>query len=222
MKRNLMASVISFALVASASAQAPSMIKRGNVLFWSTTGGNRGIMKIASVDGLYFEVDQTNEANRAAGTVRLYGAIVDNGHRVVLINVGQWKEVWDGAVSRDEINGRLAAGPADFNFKITATNFAPAPSTAPFLPGRTMKWESDAMGGQRGTLRVTSVKGPMFFLEQINVKNPGAGATLLEGEIKDGTVYIYNRKWSETWVGTFGNGAVSGRINNRYTFRIFE
>ena len=41
-------------------------------------------------------------------------------------------------------------------------------------------------------------------------------------EVKDGTVYIYNRKWNETWVGAFTRGGVSGKINNRYSFKIWD
>ena len=222
MTRNLLSSLMAFALVATASAQAPSMIRRGNVLSWNTSNGQRGLLKIATVDGLYFEAEQTSETNRAAGMVRFYGAIVDNGHRVVLINPGQWKEVWEGTVGRDEITGKLAAGSADYSFRIMAgmPPMAAMASTEPFVTGRTLRWKSDA--GQEGTIYVASVKGSTFFLEQVNVRNAGAGITHLDGEIKDGKVFIYNRKWNETWTGFVEHGAVVGKINNHTGFRIFE
>jgi len=44
----------------------------------------------------------------------------------------------------------------------------------------------------------------------------------MEGEVKDGRIYIYNRKWDETWIGTFRHGSVIGKVNNRTEFRIFE
>ena len=224
MKLNPLFPVLSLALAASASAQAPALIARGNVLSWSSSSGNRGALRIAAVDGLYFEAEQTNESNRAAGVVRLYGAMVDNGHRMVLINTGQWKEVWEGTVFGNEITGRLSAGSADFTFRISAgaPPMPPMPLTAPFISGRTLRWTTEAAGGQNGTLYVASVQGPTFRLEQINAMNPGAGVTKLDGEIRDGRVFIYNRKWNETWIGTVDNGAVFGKVNNHTSFRIFE
>ena len=222
MTRNLIASLLAFALVASASAQEPWMIKRGNVLAWSTSNGQRGMLKIALVDGQYFEAEQTNESNRAAGMVRLYGAIVENGRKVVMINPGQWKEVWDGNVAGNEIEGRLATGSASFTFRLMAAA-QPAPVmafTAPFVSGRTLKWTTDA--GQGGTVFVAFVKGPTFLLEQVNARNPGAGVIKLDGEIKDGRVFIYNRKYNETWTGFVENGIVIGKINGHTGFRIFE
>jgi hypothetical protein len=94
--------------------------------------------------------------------------------------------------------------------------------TALFVNGRTLKWETDAQGGQYGTIRVTSTSGTYFYLEQKNRNNTAAGVVVLEGQIKDGKVIINNRKWNETWVGTIHNGVVTGKINNKYTFRISE
>lgn len=202
------------------SAQAPSLIKQGNVLSWSTSVG-RGTLKIVAVDNLYFEADQTNENNKTAGTIRLYGAVLENGHRVVLVQPGQWKAVWDGNASGNEIAGKLLQGTSSFAFKIgPAVASTPAVTTAPFRSGKTLRWSTDA--GQNGTMRVTSVTGATFQLEQTNIKNVAAGIIKLDGEIKDGKVYIYNRKWNETWVGTAVNGVVSGKINNGGGFRIIE
>ena len=44
----------------------------------------------------------------------------------------------------------------------------------------------------------------------------------MEGEFRDGKVFIYNRRWNETWVGFNSNGYVSGKINNQYSFQISE
>jgi hypothetical protein len=221
MKRALASLGLLFTLVAPASAQGPRMIRRGEVLRWSASSGHGGLMKIVAVDGPLFEVEQINEKNRAAGAVRLYGALVDGGRRVVLLNVGQWREVWDGTLYSDEIRGNLLTGSSSLSFRITA---APEPpreeGPALFIPGRTLRWESGS--GQNGTFTVTHAKGPFFHLEQRNFKNPAAGITRLEGEVKDGRVYLYNRKWNETWVGTFRRGSVVGRINDRTEFRIFE
>ena len=88
----------------------------------------------------------------------------------------------------------------------------------PFTSGATLKWSTSA--GQNGSIVVTSVSGAKFTMDQKNVKNPGAGVTKLDGEVKDGKVYIYNRQWNETWVGTYSNGKVTGKINGSYTFTI--
>jgi hypothetical protein len=99
---------------------------------------------------------------------------------------------------------------------------APVALTAPFISGRTLRWETDALGGQNGTIYVTSTNGTSFYLDQKNHKNAAAGITKLEGKIKDGKIFINNSKWGETWVGTLSNGTVTGKINNRYSFRISE
>jgi hypothetical protein len=210
-----------FALVASASAQGISMIRRGEVLRWSIERGQSGFMRVVAVDGALFEIDQTNEQNPAAGAIRMYGALVDNGRKVVLLNVGQWREVWEGALHRDRIVGTVSAGSARFSFTIfPAAHRVEGPS--PFITGRTLRWETNALGGQGGTLFVTRAEGSRFYLEQTNRKNPSAGVVRLEGEIKDGRIYIYNRQWNETWVGVFGRGVVVGKVNGQAEFRIFE
>jgi hypothetical protein len=72
------------------------------------------------------------------------------------------------------------------------------------------------------TIKVTSVSGTKFNIDQVNFNNRAAGTTKLDGEVKDGKVYIYNRQWNENWVGTYINGKVTGKINNRYDFTITE
>ncbi|MDR3671234.1 MAG: hypothetical protein P4L36_10330 [Holophaga sp.] len=224
MNGTLCFSIAALALAVSASAQAPAMIRQGNVLSWST-GAGRGALQIVSVDHLYFEADQTNEMNRAAGTIRLYGGILDGGRRVVLVQPGAWKAVWDGVVSGNVIEGKLQQGSGSFTFKIGAAPAAPAPveaavSTVPFLSGRTLTWKTTA--GQNGKMVVTSVSGSTFQIEQTNVQNAAAGVVRMDGEIKNGKVYIYNRKWNETWIGTAVNGKVTGMVKNGGRFEIFE
>ena len=224
MKSTLTSLGLLLALAAPVSAQGARMIRRGEVFRWATNTGQNGMMKIVAVDGPLFEIEQTNEKNRSAGAVRLYGAVVDNGRKVVLLNVGQWREVWDGNFFNDEITGNLLTGSASFTFRITpaAMDHHREEDTAPFITGRTLRWETGAVGGQNGTFYVTHTKGPLFFLEQKNNRNLAAGITRLEGEVKDGRIYIYNRKWNETWIGTFRHGSVTGRVNNQTEFRIFE
>jgi hypothetical protein len=220
MKRFIILLVILCAIPASLSAQVGSFIKNGNVLSWKASSGHYGAMKVVAADGQYFEIEQTNEMNKAAGIIKLYGAVINNGQKIVLINVGNWKEVWEGTVSDAGIDGKIVAGSAKYTFKITARGAAV--STAPFIGGKTLKWSSNAMGGQNGTMYVSSINGSTFNLEQKNEKNFAAGVVKLDGEIKDGKVFIYNRKWNETWIGNNANGVVAGKINNRYTFQISE
>jgi outer membrane protein assembly factor BamB len=202
------------------SAQVGSFIKNGNVLNWKASSGHYGAMKVVDAYGQYFEIEQTNEMNRAAGVVKLYGAILQNGRKIVLINIGNWKEIWEGTVSGAGIDGMIAAGSAKYTFKITAGGAAV--STAPFIIGKTLKWSSNAMGGQHGTMYVSSINGSTFKLEQQNDKNVAAGVVTLDGEIKHGKIFIYNRQWKEKWVGNNVNGVVRGTINNRHTFHISE
>ena len=223
MKRFIILVVALCAIPATLSAQVGSFIKNGNVLSWKASSGHYGAMKVMAADGQYFEIEQTNDMNKAAGVIRLYGAVLQNGQKIVLINTGNWKEVWEGTVSGSGIDGRIGAGSAKYTFKITAGGAAvSAVSTAPFISGKTLKWSSNAMGGQNGTLYVSSINGSTFNLEQKNDKNVAAGVVKLDGEIKDGKVFIYNRKWKEKWVGNNANGVVRGMINNRHTFQISE
>ena len=223
MKRSLGLFIALVVLASSVSAQATQLIQKGSILSWSASTGHHGSMTITTVDGLYFEVSQTNDVNPSAGVIKLYGAIVDSGRRVVLINNSQWKEIWDGSFSGSEISGKIIAGSANYSFKISATPApAPAPafSTAPFVAGKTLRWQTGL--GQSGTVYVSSVSGTKFYLDQKNTQNTGAGVTKLEGEFKDGKVYIYNRVWNETWVGTINGGKLTGTINNSTSFAIYE
>jgi hypothetical protein len=295
MKKYLIALVAFMVLVSPLSAQ---MITNNKVLSWSTSAGQNGSVKIVAVKGQYFEAEQTNEKNKAAGVVKLYGATLDGGKKIVLINIGQWKEIWEGTVSGTEINGNLIAGSAKYTFKInepaavftpgeyqgvhrhwtdklifnangtykravnndpgtytfdgktlvlkwakwpaeTLVMTAPGKFTCqaypftltaitgnttvaevknPFVNGTTLTWNTSA--GQNGTILVTAVNGAKFNLDQINFNNRGAGTTKLDGEIKDGKVFIYNRQWNETWTGTLSGNKIAGKINNMYDFTI--
>jgi hypothetical protein len=235
MKKIFFAFIVTFGLIASAYARQSMLIKPGAVLDWEASTGDHGVMKVGMISGQYFEIDQTNDNNRGAGAQKLYGAILDRGNKIVLMNVGNWKEVWEGTLFDDSISGNITAGTSNYTFTISAgarrgrSSSAPffsgdrdQASTAPFLPGRILRWQTNAMGGQKGNFRVTGVNGNTFTVEQMNDKNVGAGIVKMEGEVKNGKIYLYNRRWDETWIGIATNGTVSGKINNNYTFRIME
>jgi hypothetical protein len=222
MKRILFTLIVTLALAGSAYAQPAHLIRTGATLAWQASSGDHGSMKVAIVSGQYFEIDQTNENNKAAGVQTLYGAILDRGRKIVLLNVGNWKEVWEGTPSGDSISGTITAGSANFTFTISAGATGGQFSTAPFLPGKILKWKTNAAGGQNGHFRVTDANGPTFTLEQKNFNNVAAGIVKMDGEVKHGKIYIYNRQWNETWIGTVANGVVSGKINNRHAFQIEE
>ncbi len=302
MKKSLIVLVAFLVLVSPLSAK---MITNNKVLSWSTSAGQKGAMKIVAVKGNYFEVEQTNDRNKSAGTIKLYGAVVDNGRKMVLINTGNWKEIWEGSISSNKITGKLLAGSAKYTFNITeqiaaapsaaftpgvyqgvhrhwtdkvifssngtfkravnndpgkwtfdgtklilkwakwpaetlvqtspgkfscksykftlsattsASNVSSSAPTEPFVKGQTLKWTTSAR--QNGTFLVTSVSGTKFTINQINFKNKRAGTTKLDGEVKGGKIYIYNRRWRETWIGTYRSGKVTGKINKRYSFAI--
>ena len=216
MNKPLIAFLGALALISPLSAQ---MIAPGRNLTWSTNTGQTGTLRITVVNGPYFEADQTNEKNPAAGIVQLVGAVTDNGRKVVLINAGQWKEVWEGSLFEHEINGILAAGSAKFTFKVVEPP-ARMVSRNPFSEGTIMKWNTGA--GQSGLMRVVSAAGARFVLEQKNDHNIAAGITRFEGEYTEGRVTLVNRQWKETWVGTFVNGRITGKVNGRAEFLIFE
>lgn len=227
MKRVLLACIVTAAAV-SASAQATGFIKNGATLYWTSSTGDTGTMKVSNVAGANFEVDQANDRNKAAGLQKLYGAVLDGGKKVVLLNVGSWKEVWEGSATASGVSGTIIAGSSKYSFTISATAPAAAKeassaSTAPFVAGATLRWKTNAAGGQSGVIKVTEVKGSTFKLEQTNEKNPGAGVTKMDGEVKNGKFYIYNRQWGETWEGTLSGTAVKGKINNTsITFEIYQ
>lgn len=222
MKRILLTLIVALALTASVYAQPSPLIKTGATLAWKASTGDRGTMKVGTVSGQYFEIEQMNENNKAAGVQKLYGAILDKGRKIVLLNIGDWKEVWEGRPSGDGISGTITAGQANFTFTISAGATGGQFSTAPFLPGKTLKWKTTAAGGQNGNFRVIGASGATFTVEQRSDKNAAAGTVKMDGEVKNGMVYLYNRQWNETWIGTVINGVVSGRINNSHTFQISE
>ncbi len=221
MKTLLVALALTLALTTSALARGGPPIERGDVFRWSIQGGQNGLMRIVAVDGALLELEQTNEHNRAAGAVRMFGAVTEHGRKIVLLNVGQWKEVWEGEYDHDRIVGTVSTRSTRLDFQmVPASRHEEGP--APFVTGRVLHWETNALGTQGGTFIVRRTEGSRFFLEQTNRKNPGAGVVRMEGEVKDGRIYIYNRQWNETWVGVFARGAVVGKVNGQADFRIFE
>jgi len=220
-KTLLVSLALTIALTTSALARGGPQIGRGDVFRWSIGSGQNGLMRIVAVDGALLEIEQTNEHNRTAGAVRMFGAVTENGRKIVLLNVGQWKEVWEGEFEHDKIVGTVSTRSTRLDFQmVPASHHEEGP--APFVTGRVLHWETNALGNQGGTFIVTRTEGPRFFLEQTNRKNPGAGVVRMEGEIRDGRIYIYNRPWKETWIGDFGRGAVVGKVNGQAEFRIFE
>lgn len=221
LKTLLVCLALTFALTTSALARGGPQIERGDVFRWSIRSGQSGLMRVVAVDGALLELEQTNEHNRAAGAVRMFGAVTDNGRKLVLLNVGQWKEVWEGEFEHDKIVGTVSTGSARLGFQmVPATPHEEGP--APFIAGRVLRWETNALGNQGGTFIVTRTEGSRFFLEQTNRKNPAAGVVRMEGEVRDGRIFIYNRQWNENWVGVFRQGAVVGKVNGQAEFRIFE
>jgi hypothetical protein len=220
-KTLLVSLALTIALTTSALARGGPQIERGDVFRWSIRSGPNGLMKIVAVDGALLEIEQTNEHNRTAGAVRMFGAVTENGRKIVLLNVGQWKEVWEGEFEHDKIVGTVSTGSVRHGFQMVPATHNKE-GRAPFVAGRVLHWETNALGSQGGTFIVTRTEGPRFSLEQTNRKNPGAGVVRMEGELRDGRIYIYNRQWNETWVGDFGRGAVVGKVNGQAEFRIFE
>src|ERR1043165_7391452 len=69
-------------------------------LIWKTSSQGtmlgRDELRISNVNNNSFDVGQTNKSNPDAGTQILYGGIFNGDQQVVLLNVGQYREVWIG------------------------------------------------------------------------------------------------------------------------------
>ncbi|NVN99389.1 MAG: hypothetical protein HXX17_08700 [Geobacteraceae bacterium] len=197
----------------------------GKTLRWETDalGGQNGTIHVTSTEGSTFYLDQRNNKNTAAGVVKLDGMFKDGN---VIINNRKWGETWVGTVNNGVISGKINNKYAFLIFDKPEASVTIKERAhhlpALFVSGKTLRWETDALGGQNGTIDVTSTEGSTFYMDQRNYKNRAAGVVKLDGTFKDGNIIINNRKWGETWVGTMSNGGVYGKINNTYNFRLFE
>ncbi len=105
------------------SAQtARDFIQNGRIFSWRTFSHgnliNQGELTIANVTGNSFEARQVSSTNQMAAPQVMQGGIFDNDSRVVLLNIGQYREVWIGTVETDRINGKIEGADVDFDLRV--------------------------------------------------------------------------------------------------------
>lgn len=100
---------------------AHDYFQNGKTLTWKTSQqGNTvggGELRISNVSNSTFDAGQTNTYNPGAGLQSLYGGIFNDDKQIVLLNVGEYREVWIGSVSGDRITGTIEGTNVDFEIR---------------------------------------------------------------------------------------------------------
>ena len=125
MKRNAFLIALLLSVTAGLSTlhaqSARDFFQEGKTLIWKTTQQGAivgsGELQISNVANLTFDARQSNLNNPGAGLQQLYGGIFNNGQQVVLLNIGEFREVWIGRVLGDRITGKIEGGNVDFEIQ---------------------------------------------------------------------------------------------------------
>ncbi|CAG36277.1 unknown protein [Desulfotalea psychrophila LSv54] len=200
-----------------ASSQPPGkLFREGKVLKWNASSGQGGKMRVTWRSGNRFKVAQTNDKNRAAGEVLLYGKM--SGNRVTIEN-REWNEVWRGVSNGSRVKGKINQR-YDFKIWLPASAISKIEKKSALLEkGNLFRWHSSA--GQEGKMEVTWIRGSRFRMSQTNRNNRAAGKVILHGKRKGNRIILESPQWDETWVGTItGRGEITGKINGQYGFRM--
>jgi len=126
MKRNIFLVALLLSLTAGLSTlqaqSARDYFQEGKTLIWKTTQQGAmvgsGELQISNVTNQTFDAGQTNLNNPDARLQRLYGGIFSNGQQVVLLNIGEFREVWIGKVAGDRITGKIEGGNVTFEIQV--------------------------------------------------------------------------------------------------------
>jgi len=126
MKRNVFLVGLLLSVTAGLSTlhgqSARDCFQDGKTLIWKTTQQGAivgsGELQISNVANHTFDAGQSNLNNPGAGVQQLYGGIFNNGQQVVLLNIGEFREVWIGKVSGDRITGRIEGANVDFEIQV--------------------------------------------------------------------------------------------------------
>lgn len=126
MKRNIFLVALLLSGTAGLSTlqaqSARDYFQEGKTLLWKTiqqgTIVGSGELQISNVTNQTFDAGQTNLNNPNAGLQRLYGGIFNNGQQVVLLNIGEFREVWIGKVAGDRITGKIEGGNVTFEIQV--------------------------------------------------------------------------------------------------------
>lgn len=126
MKRNIFLVGLLLSVTAGLSTlqaqSARDYFQEGKTLLWKTiqqgTIVGSGELQISNVTNETFDAGQSNLSNPDAGLQRLYGGIFNNGQQVVLLNIGEFREVWVGKVAGDRITGKIEGGNVTFEIQV--------------------------------------------------------------------------------------------------------
>lgn len=126
MKRHIFLVALLLSLTAGLSTlqaqSARDYFQEGKTLLWKTiqqgTIVGSGELQISNVTNQTFDAGQTNLSNPDAGLQRLYGGIFNNGQQVVLLNIGEFREMWVGKVAGDRITGKIEGGNVTFEIQV--------------------------------------------------------------------------------------------------------
>lgn len=100
---------------------ARNFFQNDKTLTWKTSSQGamvgQGELRISHVGNNTFDAEQINKSNPEAGTQVLYGGLFNSDRQVVLLNVGEYREVWIGTVTGDKITGKIEGTSVDFEIQ---------------------------------------------------------------------------------------------------------
>lgn len=100
---------------------ANNLFQENRILVWKTFSQgavvSQGELTISNVRNSTFDAGQTNQNNREAGSRLLHGGIINGNKQVVLLNVGEYRELWEGTVTGDKVMGRIEGTSIDFEIQ---------------------------------------------------------------------------------------------------------
>lgn len=122
MNKNVFSVLLFLLIVPTLWAQTVrDYFQNDRVLVWKTSSQGaalgQGELRIANVNNNSFDAGQTNKSNPDAGIQKLYGGIFNGDQQMVLLNVGEYREVWIGTVSGDRITGKIEGTNVDFEIR---------------------------------------------------------------------------------------------------------
>lgn len=192
--------------------------KRNDILEWDT-GAGKGTMKVLSVCGGKFTLEQRNEKNRQAEEVQMSGEIFADG--TCRLENPAWNEVWTG-----NLNGNTLVGKVNnlYDFRITwkvpsyMSHSVKSVSKLPFSKGDVVKW---SYGGVRGTMKIVSMKGDDFSVDKFDDFDKKKKAVRMGGSLSpNGACILRSVDGKEVWNGKLDGNTITGKINNGYNFKI--
>lgn len=202
----------------SNSSQVSLTFRRGDILDWDT-GVGKGTMKVLSVNGGKFTLEQNNEKNLRAEDIIMSGEVFADG-RCKIENV-EYNEVWEGNLTGNALVGKVN----DLHyFKISwqlpkyMSYSAKSVSKFPFSKGDVLKWTA---GSARGTMKIISINGDDFVAEKFNDFDKNRKAVKMYASLsKDGVCVLKDSAGKEIWKGVLSSNIISGQIKGGYNFKI--